>query len=338
MAADRTPRPARRAPRARAAAAHVAHALAVATLLAAGIRCDGTTGDHRVRFSGTIRGSGRTGTTRLGWALAFERFVVALGPVRIYSDPPFAAARGLPRRARDRGARFDLLARVLRGPFRLGVAHAQHCHGCPRAPVAEFGFERGAAIERAVDLLEDSPFQLGPANARNGTYRSVSLSFRAPRAPLDAGVVGGMLAGRSMVVRGVAARDGLEVPFAGAIDLETPDARDPSAGGDDRPYTTFGVVFDSPRGVDVQSANESTDRVAVRVELARMFDQADFASLPPAATAGEPRAIETGSQVHAAWLLGAADPRTIRVGWVGAGGSGEPQPLSERLPLVDAGR
>lgn len=287
-------------------------ALAAALVAAAGLHCDGTTGDHRVRFRGTVVGSGAEGTTARGWQLRFERFVAAVGPVRVYADEAYARA---PRPAPS------LLARLS-----LGVAFAQHCHGCPRAPLAELGFVSGGAVDTVVDLLAPTPTDLGPANARNGLYRSVSFTFRTNLAPrADAGADPALLGGHTMVVRGTATREALTVPFEGAIDLRTQSEQtgDPNNA---RPYTTYGVVFDRPGGVFIEETNEVTDRVAIRVELARMFDQADFAALPEPAQPGEPRRIAEGSQVHTAWRLGVENPRTFRVGWVGAGGGGEPRP------------
>jgi hypothetical protein len=304
--------------------ATVAAVTAAALLVASGIHCDGTTGDHRIRFGGRVRGAGADGVTARGWALHFEQFVVSLGPVRVYSDEPFIAGAAQPPALRP-----SLLARLS-----LGVAFAQHCHGCPRAPVAEFGFERGGAVDHPVDLLAAEPFNLGPANARNGLYRSVSLAFSRPTSAADAGPVSAMLGGHSMVVRGTATRDGLTIPFEGALDLRT----EGEETGTDRPYTSFGTAFDErhPEGIFLDETNETTDYVAIRVELARMFDQADFSRLPESTTPGGRRTIAADSQVYAAWRLGAENPTTYRVGWVGPRGSGEPSALPS--PVPDAGR
>nr|BAL57066.1 hypothetical conserved protein [uncultured delta proteobacterium] len=303
----------------------VAVVVCTSLLVASGVHCDGTTGDHRVRFGGTVIGSGPDGVTASGWILHFEQFVAAFGPVRIYSDEPFAIERRC-----DTRAPWNFRSR-----FSIGLAFAQHCHGCPRAPVAEFGFERGAAVDKAIDLLSPEPFQLGPANARNGLYRSVSFTFRSPVSVQNAGPVAAVLRGHSMVVRGTATRDGITIPFEGAIDLHTQDETAGVTPGE-RPYTTYGVMFDRPEGVFIDSTNEATDHVAIRVELARMFDQADFSLLPPSSTPGAPRVIAPDTSVYAAWRLGVENPRTFRVGWVGSGGCGAPGPLPP--PARDAGR
>jgi hypothetical protein len=299
----------------------VAALAAAALLVASGLHCDGTTGDHRIRFGGFVHGSGPEGVTAHGWQLHFDQFVVAWGPMRIYSDDPNLAHRRAPRPRPER-----LLARLS-----LGVAWAQHCHSCPRAPVAEFGFERGSAVDFPVDLLASEPFSLGPANARNGLYRSVSFTFRAPASFTTASPLADMLAGHSMVVRGTAARGDVSIPFEGALDLRT---QSEESGGD-RPYTAFGTVFDRPEGIFLDTTDESTDHVAVRVELARMFDQANFSTLPESSEPGGRRQIVPGSQVHSAWRLGAQNPTTFRVGWVGSDGRGSGQPGP--LPTPDAG-
>lgn len=283
-----------------------------------GVRCAGSTGDHRLRFQGAVTGSGAAGVTALGWTLALERFVVAWGPTRVYSDAPIARARTRPR---------SLLAGLS-----VGTAWAQHCHGCPRAPVAELGFERGGSVLRAVDLLAPSPSPLGAANARNGLYRSVSFAFPGGSAVPDGGVVGAMLGGHSMVVRGTATRGAVSIPFEGSLDFNTQGGED---GAPTRPYTVYGVAFDRPEGLHLEATQEATDRVVVRVELARFFDQADFGSLPEPSEPGRPRAITAASQVATAWRLGVRDPRSYRVGWTGAGGSGEPRPGPQ--PAPDAG-
>ncbi len=290
-----------------------------AMLVASGIQCGDTTGDHRVRFGGTLQGSGADGVTARGWSVHFDEFVVALGPVRVYSDEAFIARRA-PRRPSF--------------PFAIGLAFAQHCHGCPRAPVAEFGFASGGAVFSAVDLLAASPFSLGPADARNGWYRSVSFTFESPVSIPDGGVNAAALGGHSMHVRGTATRGSEIVPFAGDLDLHPQEVLgDPST---QRPYTTYGVMFDNPSGVFMDDTNETQDHVAIRMGLARLFDQADFAQLPAGATPADPRAITSGSQVATAWRLGVEDPRSFRVGWVGANGHGDPG--DPPVPVRDAGR
>jgi hypothetical protein len=292
-----------------------------ATLIViSGIRCDGTTGDHRVRFGGTVVSSGADGMTARGWSLHFDQFLVALGPVRVYSDDAFISQH----RPRPR----------VQWPFGIGVAFAQHCHGCPRAPVAEFGFESGGAVFSAVDLLAQTPFSMGPANARNGWYRSVSFTFASPITIPDGGINAAALDGHSMRIRGTATRDGMTIPFVGSIDLHPQEVlNDPTT---ERPYTTYGVMFDNPSGVFIDDANEATDHVAIRIELARMFDQADFETLTPGATPDEPRNIDPESQVAIAWRFGVDDPRTYRVGWVGTNGHGDPSDAP--VPVLDAGR
>jgi hypothetical protein len=297
----------------------VALAVAAAFLVLSGIRCGGTTGDHRIRFNGNVIGSDNDSTTARGWSLHFDEFLVALGPVRLYSDDAF-----LTRRSPSRWQWF--------GP--IGTAFAQHCHGCPRAPVAVFGFESGGAVFSAIDLLAPTPFSLGPANARNGWYRSASFTFASPVTIPDGGINAAALEGHSMRVRGTATRESVAIPFSGSLDLHplrTSD--DPNS---ERPYTTYGVMFDNPDGVFIDDANESTDHVAIRIELARFFDQADFSSLAPRGSPDEPREITSDSQVARAWRLGAEDPRSYRVGWVGPGGHGPPAPAP--LPTFDAGR
>ncbi len=295
-------------------------AFTASLVAASGIRCDGTTGEHRVRFGGTIAGAGADGTTSRGWNIHFDEFLVALGPVRIYSDDAFIARRHVA---------------PPRWPFaNIGVAFAQHCHGCPRAPVAEFGFESGGAVFAAVDLLAGEPFSLGPANARNGWYRSASFTFASPVTIPDGGMVGAALAGHSMRVRGTASRDGTTIAFTGSLDLHPQRILDdPST---ERPYTTYGVMFDNPDGVFIDDANETTDRVGVRIDLARLFDQAEFSTLPAGATPDAPREIASDSQVADAWRLGSEDPRAYRVGWSGTGGHGIPS-LVPAMP-IDAGR
>jgi hypothetical protein len=294
--------------------------LGAALAALSGVRCAGSTGDHRLRFQGTVQGSGPDGVTALGWTLHLERFVVAWGPTRVYSDAPVARGPA------------DLRSRLAMLSF--GVAWAQHCHGCPRAPVAEFGFERGGATLRALDLLAPGASPLGPANARNGLYRSVSFAFPDGTQVPDGGVVGAMLQGHSMAVRGEATREGRTIPFEGTLDLGPLGAG--AEGSSGRPFTVYGVAFDRPEGLHLESADSVHDRVAVRVELARFFDQADFSTLPEPSTPGPRRTVEATSQVATAWRLGVRDPHAYRVGWVGAGGSGEPRPGPR--PVPDAGR
>ncbi len=274
--------------------------LGAVALCLTGVHCgEGSTGDRRVTLTAAVQGARSEGTTAAGWTLTLTRATLALGPLRYYADPSVVARAPLPRLA-----------------FTLGTAWAQHCHDCPTAPVAEFGIAGGGAVYRAVDLLSMRPVDLGPGSARNGTYRSASVSF-SPGVPVtgDAALVAS-LQGRTMWVEGTARRGDTAVPFAGGIDLGLQRV---SGGGaspmTERPYTAFGIAFGDGRGVFLDTPEQGgprAPRTTLRIDPVRMLDQVDFAALP-AAMGQAPRAFPVEGQGPAAWRLGAEDPRSYRV-------------------------
>lgn len=262
--------------------------LAAALLLAAGVHCgDASTGDRRIALSASVRGLRSEGVTASGWTVRFERAAVALGPVRMYADDALARAR-----------------------FALGFAFAQHCHGCPRAPLAEFGFRSGGAVYHAVNLLDATGQSLGPGNARNGFYRSAAVSYATGVALVNSGEVATSLAGHSMAVRGTARRDAVTIAFEGTIDLTTQGLSTPSP-ADDRPYTAFGIAINEAMGGDLGDPAAPAS-ATFGVDPVRVFDQADFATLIES-TGGAPRPIAPGGQVETAWRLGMENPRSYRV-------------------------
>jgi len=141
------------------------------------------------------------------------------------------------------------------------------------------GAVRGELLETVVldlgrDGLQAETHLIGVA----GPVRSATLELVATPSPL--------LHGAHAWVRGTATRAGETVAFAGGLQLPA----------DAKSRRVTGIP------AEVELAEGST--VVVAVHPQRWFAEADFSSLPEGGTDGV-RPIAPGSQVHAAWFLGA---------------------------------
>lgn len=274
--------------------------LGAAGLALTGLHCgEGTTGDRRIALTAAVRGARAEGSTAAGWTVTLTRAALVLGPLRYYADPAVVARAPLRRLG-----------------FSLGTAWAQHCHDCPAAPVAEFGIVSGGAVHRAVDLLAAQPTDLGPGNARNGTYRSASVAYAPGVTPVGDAALVASLGGRTLRLEGTAVRGGVTVRFAGGFDLGLQRvAGGGAAPGAERSYTAFGIPFGTGAGVFLDTPAEGgprAPRTTLVVDPVKLLDQVDFAMLPPG-EGDAPRSLPTEGQGAAALRLGAEDPRSYRV-------------------------
>lgn len=228
--------------------------LSVCTFAAGVGGCEGTTGLRRVRFVmrvGAIESAtpgAWTFTTRTGWNVTLTEARAAIGPIYFNTLAPLEAAQRAPVPARK-----TLLQGLRAMLMPLAYAHGESHFGQGRI-VAEVN------EQLEVNLLDPTLVTFTrPAQGIDETVRTAELWFYN-RASLNNAVVR---------VRGMAARDGREVPFSGALAINPADATQ------EQPLDALRQV----RGIPIEFVPDEDNTVHLRVDLRPCFKDADFSEL-----------------------------------------------------------
>jgi hypothetical protein len=227
--------------------------LGVSTFAAAIEGC-GTTGLRRVSFFtrvGAIESAtpgAWTFTTRAGWSVTLTEARAAIGPIYFNTLAPIEAAQHAPVPAQK-----TLLQGLRAMLIPLAYAHGESHFGRGRI-VAEVN------EQREVDLLDPTPVAFArAAQGIDETVRTAEL-WLYNRPSLNDAVVR---------VRGIASRDGREVPFSGAL------AIDPADATQEQPLDALRQV----RGIPIEFIPDEDSIVNLRVDLRPCFNDADFSEL-----------------------------------------------------------
>ncbi len=224
-----------------------------------------TTGGARTTVGMTLGATRPRGPNGRGWSLALDVARARVAWVRLSEG--MATARARPRRA-------PWLDRARGG---LGVAHAHPGHYTPGEALAD------ATPLRVIDLLA-APVELGPAPAVTGTVRSASLALRP-------GEGEGLPTGASVLVEGVASREGVRVRFRGRIDGPV----------DIEGAPADGTIAEAPRA-----------RASVRIDLGAWLARVDFAPLARAGLEGAAVELRADPEADNAWSRGVRDGAAYR--------------------------
>lgn len=174
----------------------------LASDLSFGLGCDGTTGLERVHFTLHVGGFAREGSGALsfrnlaGWDVTLAVAQVAIGPIYFNVAPPFT------QRTPRRRSLADVLVRSA-----LADETADHLSG---------GRVIAQVTERViVDTLSPSLQLLGSGDGVSEHARTAEI-WLLPHAPTGSMLPGGAAA----LVRGIARKGGVEVPFLGRLLLD----------------------------------------------------------------------------------------------------------------------
>jgi hypothetical protein len=140
-----------------------------------------------------------------------------------------------------------------------------------------------------VDVLADGPERFGSLPGEAGEVATIKLELARPDSDLP-----DSLHGFQAYVRGVAEKNGEQVPFAGGVHI-----------ADDEPSRRVetAVKFELSEG----------GTLTLAVSAAEWLREADFDRLPEADDAD--REITADSQVGRAWMIGVRSPAAFEVTW-----------------------
>jgi hypothetical protein len=235
-------------------------------LLALATACDAGTGGALVDIDVALASAGQQGSppgrfeTSTGFTVMLEEARLQLASLFVYAD--------------EGEARAALRSLV----FGRALAHGGY------DPFNGKRVRVEVAGPITLDLLATEPMELGAIEAEAGSMESATLVF-------------GDLAGQpsQAFVRGTATRDGVAIPFEGALELEDE------------------ALIRRADGIPARGDLRAGGRLTLRVKLDPMFDEAHFDRL---AGEGDGAALITPeTQVHTAWVLGVRSPKTFSIEW-----------------------
>jgi hypothetical protein len=232
-------------------------ALVPAAMLLAGALpssgCAGSTGDERFAFQASIGGAARQGsgplqfTNEQGWSVRLDRAQVFLGPLYLNTIPPLAEV-----------AWFSLIRPAFADPAHL-------------APGRVTGELLGQVTFDALspDLV---PFP-SPGTLTREQVRTLELRFYPPPGTSFDTL---KISDPVVQVAGLAARDGTEIPFRGALVLDDtwlPDIQPGDKGGQ-----TIAEIREV-RGIPADFTPEPGGSLEIRLDPAQLLRGADFSNL-----------------------------------------------------------
>jgi len=251
------------------------------------LSCRAETAGKAIRFDTAAQGAIDQGqpvaafVTTKGWTVELESAYAVLGPVYYYGGAPMARVHPL---------------------WRLvgGVAHA-----CATHAQFDYGTVLGEVLEQyVVDLLATNPTSTGEVPGEAGTCQSVELHVHPPGdQQLPAGSPAAAfdrLGGASILLEGLATKDGSQVLFRAALDV-------PDEG-------TMRIVQNIAASVELNDASEQPGRLVLQVLVDAWLDQVDFASLGESDTDGR-LLFSEGTQARTALLQAVRNRYSYRVTW-----------------------
>lgn len=249
--------------------------------------CNVETAGEAVRFATAAQGILSDGQpvgefeTAAGFTVELDTARVALGPIYFYGGEPMASAAPV----------FESLG---------GVARA-----CPTHSQYDYGAVLGEVIEQyAVDLLAAEPTPTGEIDGEAGTCHSTEIHIHPPGdQQLPAGSPAAdieELEGASLLLEGMASKDGQSVPFRAALDI-------PDEG-------TMRVVQNIEADIEIEDLSVRPGAAVVQVLVDAWLDQVDFASLTETDANGR-FLFSEGTQAKSALLQAVRNRYSYQLTW-----------------------